>query len=279
MPVGETALFLAVVTAVLLVVPTAPGAHKLLEVYEDWSTPTIRADRWLGRADDAHEMQRTLPHDGSRLVMRYKRVGRLLSGSAFVFLQHRMFLSNAALIDHLEADFRVRHVEVAGCPENPRQTRVRPAVIDFKAFSDGTPGGPDDQTGDHILRLHVNQEENATDPSELTVQAFLFRCVDPACANAIADVSDLNIGTVRVGRRFTLRALWDRDAAQFRVGFNRTPDVVLAYNPALDVTNARVPFASVRQQLVVSDCTSTRALADAEIVVLEVRTNSEAIIP
>jgi hypothetical protein len=257
----------------------AQATHEALGVYEDWTTPTMRADRWLGRADDSQEVQREIKAHRHTLVMRYRRLGQNLPGIGQILPAHRIFLSNSSVIDHLEADFNVRHVEVVGCPDNPGRTRVRPAIIDFKAFNDGTPGEAGDQTGDHFIRVLVNQEPNALNPRELAVQAFLFRCSDPACANAVATVFDLAVGTVIVGRDFTLRARWDRAGSRFFVGLDDNPEAILLYSPLLDGANARVPFASVRQQMIVGDCIAVQTVADGKAEVKQVRTNISAIVP
>jgi hypothetical protein len=83
---------------------------------------------------------------------------------------------------------------------------------------------------------------------------------------------------VTIGRRFTLRIAWDRPFAQFRVGVNGGPDAVLAYNPSLDMGNAHVPFADVRMQTVVANCTAAPTSADAETEIHSVRTNASVVI-
>jgi hypothetical protein len=166
---------------------------------------------------------------------------------------------------------------VNGCAANPGLTVVRPAILAVSAFNDGTPGG---QTGDHYIQVQVNSPADSLDPASfLTVQANIVRCLNPTCSIGSSPVFNLGVATVPVAERFTLRAIWDRPNNRFLVGVNDNPDVILAYDPALDTANARVPFASVRAAMLTANCTAGPAVADAEIAIQEVRTNLSAIIP
>jgi hypothetical protein len=66
----------------------------------------------------------------------------------------------------------------------------------------------------------------------LTVQAFLFRCIDGGCSNAISNIFNLNVAKVRIGELFTLRAIWDEPNHCFLVGVDDEPDVILPYDPS-----------------------------------------------
>lgn len=173
-------------------------------------------------------------------------------------------------------------VVFVGCASNPTApgTRVRPAMVDVTAFNDGSSTTAGNALGDHFVRVMVNREATSADPwNELRVQAFLFRCVDAACSNALSSVFDLDVGRVFVGIPFTLRAEWDREGHRFVAGVSGYPDVVLPYAPALEVSPPRIPFASVREQNVNAICSTHATVADSTVIVSEVRTNPEAVIP
>ncbi|MEK7216512.1 MAG: hypothetical protein AAB289_13040, partial [Chloroflexota bacterium] len=263
---------IVVLVAAALALPVlgrpAQAAHEPLAIYEDWrSAKTIRSDRWAGRDDPAQEVERDVR--GHKLLMRHRRQGVTTAGNAgFVGAFNVMSLSNPAAIDQMEVEFKIRQAVVVGCAANAF-TRLRPAAISLNTFNDGSSPG---LTGDHFIRVLVNREAVTGDPEGvLTVQAAVFRCIDAVCSNAISNVFNMAVGTVMVGENFTLRAVWDEPNNRFLVGIDDQPDVVLAYNPLLNQRPARVPFADVRMQSVVANCSAAPALNDAEITVGEVR--------
>jgi len=258
----------------------AQATHEPFGIYEDWrSAKTIRSDRWAGRDDPAQEVERDIR--GHKLLMRHRRQGVTAMGDAgFVGASNVMSLNNPTAIDQLEVEFNIRQAAVVGCAANPTFTRLRPAGISLNKFNDGTSPGPGNMTGDHFVRVLVNREAFTADPEGvLTVQAFVFRCINAVCSNAISNVFNLAVATVTVGENFALRAVWDAPNNQFLVGVGDQADVALAYTPALNQGLARVPFADVRMQSVVANCSAAPALNDAEITVGEVRTNLGAVIP
>jgi len=272
---GRTGLLL---TGFLLVAPAPGGAsHESFVVYEDWTTSeTLRSDRWTvqegGPAQDG-----ALEIKGHQLVMRQRREGTTTSNAGSTGAVQGILARNPSAIDQMEADFKVRNMTVSGCAVNPGLTMVRPALLSFSAFNDGSPGG---QTGDHSIGVQVNGPADSVDPSGvMTVQGYVVRCSNPTCSIGSSSIFNLAVATVLVSEPFTLRAIWDRPNNRFLVGVNSNPDVVLAYDPALDSANARVPVASVRAAMLAANCTAGPAVADAEIAIQEVRTNLSAIIP
>lgn len=249
-------------------------------VYEDWTSPTIRSDRWIGRTDQAYETR--LEVLGHHLLMRYRLEGLTGSNTGFRGAMHRI-VALSPVIDEIEANFQIKSYTIIGCEANqlPTGTRVRPVMISLWKFNDGTSSSPGDMTGDHFVRVIVNREAFTTDPEGvLTVQAFLFRCIDATCSNAISNVFNLDFGKIRVGKPFSLRAMWEKNNYRFLVGFNSNPDIVLAYDPALDKGPARNSYAAdIRQQLVNATCIAGPTVTDAEIKVREIYTNVSAIIP
>jgi hypothetical protein len=258
-------------------VAAAPSSAEpaSIAVYEDWRSGTIRPDRWTVREGVAQDMNADVR--GHTLRMRYRHEAATSSDRGLNAANHILTFANPVTIDRLEADVKVTRANVAGCAANPGATRLRPASISFNTFNDGTSIAG--MTGDHIVRLLVNREADSTDPPEvLTVQAFVGRCINAACTDAISNLFNLAVGTVTVGNRFTLRIAWDRSFAQFRVGVDNGSDAVLAYNPSLDTGNARGPFADLRMQTVVANCTAAPASADAETEIHSVRTNASVVI-
>lgn len=265
----------AIFIAVFLSGVAAAQGSDPLAVYEDWRSGSIRPDRWVMREAVAQDMRAEVR--GHTLRMRYRQQGTTVSDQGFIGANHLLTFANPAGIDRLEADLKVVRAEVEGCAANPGFTRVRPAAIAFNSFNDGTSNIG--LIGDHIVRVLVNREADSPDPPDvLTVEAFVFRCFDAACNDGRSTLFNRAVARVGVGNRFTLRLAWDRPLARFVVGVDDGPDAVLAYDPALDTGNAHVPFADVRMQTVVANCTAAPTSADAEIEVHAIRSNASVVI-
>lgn len=273
--------FFVVFMVGIFIIPSVTFGQVAIEpwaVYEKWSGQLIRADRWKGRVDTGLEIKREIVK--GQLVMRYRMAGATTSNTGFTNGYHRLYAANAINMNQIEADIKVKNYTITGCPQNPGSTRIRPAAVSLSKFNDGTSSGPGDMTGDHILRVLLNREWNSPDPAgEFTVQAFLFRCTDSACVNGESIPHNLDMGTVKTGKWFTLRAVWDELNNRFLVRLNNEPEVVLSYPPGSNARSAIVPFADVRMQMVAGNCEDDPVEMDAEIVVDRVRTNESAVIP
>jgi hypothetical protein len=247
-------------------------------VYENWKNPEIRADRWrTGRNDDSLEVKREIK--GNRLEMGYRVMGSIASNTGALSAQNRLFTKNPSAITQIETDFKVVSLFTDRCQANPNSTRVRPAAIDLNKFNDGSTTGGTDMTGDHFVRVLVNREADSSDSEGvLTASAFLFRCSDPVCGNASSSVFNLDMGKVSVGKKFTLRIMWDNLNNLFIVGFN-DDDFILSYDPNLNKRPAQSPFATIRMTMVPGNCTAAPIETEATTDVREIRTNISAVIP
>ncbi len=277
------------------------GADDALGVYENWKGKFISPEKWLkGKSDDAFEIVREIDHNN--LIMRTRTFSSILplgpydSSTAFLASSaNRLFFLNPSSIDAMEVDFRVKSAYVEVCPSpvinasaQEVHGRIRPAVIDIVKYNgaENPPTGIS-MTGDWIMRLQVNLEDNAERADELVGQAFLLKCADAACANAstppITDPNspykyfDVNLGTVKIGEKFTLRIIWDQAGKAFIVGLN-SYNTTFMYDPGDNKRPSLSPFASIRTQLYPVNCHDQRNEADAIVEVLEVRTNVSAIV-
>jgi hypothetical protein len=251
-------------------------------VYESWSTPTIRSDRWRVWTSIAHEARREVK--GHSLLMRFRFEGAKTSNPGGIVATQAFQMLNPSAVNAIKVKFLVKNYTVIGCEENNPfwSTRIRPASITFKKFNDGSSLEPGDLTGDYIVRLVVNRESVTSDPrGVMTVMAFLARCDNPACSSAVVKVSDPNMGQVKVGEEFSLRIVWDEPNERFLVGYNNNPDVILDYTGLniLNIKDAVGPLAEFNTHLVNANCEEGPTINDAEIKVLKVYTNASAIIP
>lgn len=249
-------------------------------VYEDWKDPEIRADRWARGQNDnyAFEVRREivkgnrLEEKRNRLEMKYRVIGQSAT------LQNRLSVKKPATITQIEADFRVESLAIINCatyPNNPF-TMVVPALIDLALFNDGGSSDPKDATGDYFARVLVRREAASTEPDDmLTAGAYLYR-TDTSDGSGITLKKTIDIGKVNVGEKFTLRILWDKTRSEVFVGLN-DEDALLSNNVP-NVEAAHSPFASIRQRMQLGAC-STQIEEEATTQVLEVRTNTSALIP
>jgi hypothetical protein len=210
-----------------------------------------------------------------------------------------LFFLNPSSIDAMEVGFRVKSAYVEECPSpvinaaappghQEVHGRIRPAVIDMVKYNgaDSPPEGTS-MSGDWIMRLQVNLEDNAERADELVGQAFLLKCSDAACSNASTPTTtdpnspykyfDVNLGTAKIGKKFTLRIMWNQAENSFVVGLNGYK-TTFTYDPGDHQRASRNPFASIRTQLIPVNCPDQRNEADAIVEVLEVRTNLSAIV-
>lgn len=261
----------------LLLVIIVPGlstkAFSQVEpygVYEDWKNPEIRADRWKnGKNDDSLEVKREI--HGNRLEMRYRVMGQS------IISQNRLSTKNPSTITQIEADFKVVSLSVENC-DNNSFTKVVPALIDLALFNDGSSSSPVNATGDYFARVLARRNATSIDPDGmLTVDAYLYHCVDPGCGTlgTIQYIEDM--GRVRVGKKFTLRIIWDKLQNKIFVGLN-DDDVILSYIPVPNFELAQSPFSSIRMRMELGSCQSPIE-AEATTQVREIRTNISAVIP
>jgi hypothetical protein len=237
-------------------------------IYENWKNPEIRADRWrIGRNDDSLELKREI--HGNRLEMKYRVMGS--SGN----YQNRLYAKNPSTITQIEADFKVVSLSVDNCEDNT-YTKVVPALIDLTMFNDGSSGTG--EAGDYFARVLVRRNAISIDPDDmLTADAYLFRCMDSSCAGISPVQYKEDIGRVLVGKKFTLRIMWDKLQDKLFVGLN-DDDVPLSYNSAQNHGPAKIPFSSIRMRMELGSCPSPIE-AEATTQVHEIRTNISAVIP
>lgn len=274
----RAALF-AVLLGTLLLTPT-PGqaGHEAFGVYDDWSQPTIRSDRWRGVEDfGGQEVKREV--QGDKLQMRFRLEGGTFSDTGAFFADNFLLVTNPLSVDQLEAEFQVKALTVTGCPANPTASRARAARLLITRFNDGTSTGPGDRTGDHFGLIVARRDSNATEePGILLVSGSVLRCTDPGCTDT-SDVAFIVLPqTVQVGEPFTLRLIWDQPMRRFLLGVGTDPEVPLNY-AASDTAPAVLPFAGVQIAHTAANCRAGPTAVDAETEVGVVQTNVSAIIP
>ena len=263
-----------------LVLTSRPGqaGHEAFGVYDDWSQPTIRSDRWRGVEDfGGQEVKREV--QGDTLQMRFRLEGGTVSDTGAFFADNFLLVTNPLAVDQLAAEFQVKALTVTGCPANPTASRARAARLPITRFNDGTSTGLGDRTGDHFGLIVARRDSDATEaPGILLVSGSVLRCTDSGCTDT-SDVAFIVLPqTVQVGEPFTLRLIWDQPMRRFLLGVGTDPDVPLNY-AASDAAPAVLPFAGVQIAHTAANCRAGPPVVDAETEVGVVHTNVSAIIP
>ena len=269
-----------VLLGLLLALPMSAGAgHEPFAVFEDWSSATLRSDRWIGTADPGQELVREV--GAGALTMRYRREHLSDVNQGAPFFSSRISAVNPFAIDQFQVTARVRHVEVKGCDANPTPSTVRALAVDFAKFND-LPGGstPGNATGDYNARIEVLRRSDSLDPPKvLTVRGIVFRCNVPGCGQ-VSVIGLVELGQVRVNEKFRLRLIWDEAGGRFLVGLDDGPNVPLPY-VVTTLQPPGNPFATIRIQHLPANCTDAAGgptVGDATVQVLEVLTNSSAVV-
>lgn len=265
--------------AMVIVGPiSGQASHEPFGVYEDWKTG-FRRDRWRGfETFGGQEIRRELR--GKKLIMRFRREGDTDSNAGRRTSSHRLNFSDPASLDQIEVDFKVKRFTVTGCAANSTPSRVGAGGLSLTGFNDGSSIVAGDRTGNHFGLIRAQRFSNSSDGKKiLRVIGFLIRCDDPFC-DTTSTVSSIFLGTVKK-KTFTLTIILDKDNDRFQFGLGTDPLVGIDYGflGINDAAEAVLPFAHINIRNSAANCTAGPTEADAEIRVIEVRTNTSAIVP
>ena len=285
---GRTARWISITTVLIVIITSgAVGAGQSSDdfvVYEDWTTADhIRSDRWSQAGDVSQDTRAEL--QGDHVVLRHRRQAAAATDVGIVLTNNRLLLTHPETVDHLAAEFTVRHLALQACPANPMPASVRAAAIDFSKFSDldpSIPRVPGSLVGDYFARVQAVRSADSTDPEGiLTVLGIIVRCNNPSCSDATT-IQLTPLGQVTVGQKFEVRLIWDPVVGEFRAGLDRGADVSLPFPASLNVREPNVRFGGARVFHRLPNCTAASGgpiEMDVETRVGTVKTNASAVIP
>jgi len=270
-----------VIGLALASLPLAPGpgqaSHQAFSVYEDWSGPRIRGDRWRGgEASNGQEVLRELvtASFGQYFTMSLRREGETdrnnLSRTSSTFLN----LANPASIDQIEALMGILDVHVEQCAANATPSEAR-LLIAMTAFNDGSSTGTGDRTGDYNAVVQAIRRSSSADPAGiLRVEGRLTRCQNAACSTEEQIVAPKDLGlSLGIGVAFTMRLIWDAPNNQFLVGVNTDANVALPYT-ANDAQPAVQRSAGIEIRNSTANCKAGATEADLGAGVGTIWTNA-----
>jgi hypothetical protein len=269
-----------VIGLVLASLPLAPGpaqSQEALSVYEDWSGPRIRGDRWRGgEVSNGQEVQRELKSAlfGNYLTMSLRREGETDSNTGSRTSSTFLNFANPASIVQIEALMGVIDVLAEQCQANDTPSEAR-LLIAMTPFNNGSSTGAGDRTGDYNALVQAIRRSNSADPAGiLRVEGRVTRCQNPACSSERDIVAPKDLGvSLAVGAAFTMRLIWDAPNNQFLAGVNAN-SVALPYAPANDAQPAVQRSAGIEIRNTTANCSAGSTEADLEAGVGTVRTSS-----
>jgi hypothetical protein len=269
---------IGLVVAALPLIAARNAPRDAFAVYEDWSKPTIRSDRWRG-SEEPGGQEITRKVKNLHLGMRYRMEGFINSDTGFADGASILSTTNPTQITQMAADAKIKKYETHECAANPRLTRVRTIRLEIIKFNDGSSTGPTDRTGDHLGRVQVVRDSDSPDPPEI-LQAIgsIHRCQNPDCSDQKRFGGEHPLGPVSVGKLHQVRVIWDKPGHQFLFGLNTNADVPIP-STVSDSAPAVFPSATVEQRATPANCTSQRIVTDSTNRVYKVYTNPAAIIP
>ncbi len=279
--------------SVLLLFPgQGSPSHEPFGIYEDWSSPTIRSDRWrggefggtplnvMGEPTMGVVTETRRETDAGTQRMRYRREGGTASNVGGAFTSNFLAVTHPLLVDQLEATFTVDDpVTVTACPEN-NTSRARPASLLLSRLNNGQGADIVDRTGDLFAAIGAHRDSSSMDPpGVLQVFGFLTRCDNANCGGDTPALSFVQLQSVTVATPFRLRVIWDAPNSQFLFGVDDNPNAALTYNPVVFFREARLPFANISIGHATANCVAGPAAVDSANRVGEFHTNTSAIIP
>ncbi len=208
----------------LVVLASVPvSAVEPLALYDNFNAPLIDPDRWFGSEFSFLGAEAVREIFGNRLHMRYRGYGDTGSNSDTMFDLFRLNFADADAVTAMKATVRVTNVESTGCAANGSPTQARASLNGF-FFNTRTPT-PGSAENDVLAAIRVRRLSDSTDPAGvLQVVAVVIHCGDANCFTG-PFLGFINLGTVAVGDKVTLRIQWDPDNNRFIFQRGNQPEV------------------------------------------------------
>jgi len=267
-----------VAAALPLIAARGVSSRDAFTVYEDWTNPTLRSDRWRG-SEQAGGQEIVRKVRRLHLAMRYRMEGFTSTDIGFTNGGNTLATTNPTQITQLAADAKVTAITTVECATNPRLTRTRALRLQIVKFNDGASTGSTDRTGDMMGRVQVVRDSASVDPPDvLQVEGSVHRCENADCSDVKRFGGMHALGPVNVGAKFQIRVSWDKANKQFLFGLNSNADVPVAYTQS-DALPAVAPAATLSQVSTPANCTGGPIVTDSANRVYLVYTNPSAVIP
>lgn len=239
---GAAALLVA-----LCLTMTAAVAEAQVTLYDDFTSPRIDENKWVGRqfvtreggTGDLLEIQREISA-AQMLVLQTRVVGGRADMFGTVTVENALAFRHAQTFDGIVFDVAVRKLDVTGCV-GTAATEIEARAV-FALFDDGF--------GDVVADVGVMRSSDSAAPAgELEVTASLVHRSD--AGNTLLD--RVSLGSAVLGQQMKLRLRWDAARSRVRVQRDADAAVSIGYVNAVLGEPAR-PHKYLAARAKVGDC-------------------------
>lgn len=196
-------LFCAFLLPVLYCIPVH---GESLVIYDNFSSPLINPDKWMGEEANSGKILRDSFRQISRKALDMKIVGysNTDSDTGSEIGTNSVIHTNGELVTDFMTTLTVKQFSVSACESNASGNFAR-ARITAPLFNVGTPV-PDSSVDDIYAQYRVIGAPEVSDT--LKVVAFVQRCLDDGCSST-QELFKKQVCTIGVAEPIKLRIKWN----------------------------------------------------------------------
>jgi len=231
-------------TVVLIVILTGISAQAQVEplvLYENFNATSkiLDPEKWCGSesytaADRGVESARQIKKEPTYGYMGLNILNRVYgdtgSDSGVSTVYNRVIFRNGENVNSIKATVQVKKVQATGCTANLSETKAQARIGGF--FFNTGPRTADNATNDVWATIYVGRSSNSTDPSNvLEITGEVHHCTNINCYTGTL-IGTQDLGTVKLGKKVTLRITWDPQNDRFIFQKGKDPEVYITYDTA-----------------------------------------------
>ncbi len=264
-------------------------SQEPLVLYDNFRGKSIDPDKWLDIpvTPGIIDVKRFVKWNRLHLMQR-SYGGPQSSGQ--ISTRIRLQFKNP-LVTAIQAKFKVKHVEVVGCPSTQldipdRASRLRAGRLSGSFFNTGSVDPPPDAINDVFAAIEIVRESVLPDPDGmLMIRGRVIRCTDPFCSGGDElPGSPVDLGTIMVGQWTKLLIQWDREytddddaTGAFIFQRDNDPEIILPYYFENEI-DALDPSKRIGVDARVTNCAGEpRPVGYADVVIKNVFVNATAL--
>ena len=236
-------LFLSctLVLIVILIGISAQAQVEPLVLYENFNATSkiLDPEKWCGSesytaADRGVESARQIKKEPTYGYMGLNILNRVYgdtgSDSGVSTVYNRVIFRNGENVNSIKATVQVKKVQATGCTANLSETKAQARIGGF--FFNTGPRTADNATNDVWATIYVGRSSNSTDPSNvLEITGEVHHCTNINCYTGTL-IGTQDLGTVKLGKKVTLRITWDPQNDRFIFQKGKDPEVYITYDTA-----------------------------------------------
>lgn len=222
-----------------------------LVLYDNFNAKLINPDRWFGSTYGI--LLETVREITSNHLN--------LSGRSYGITDENTGLTRSAVtlsfpnlnIFTIQSTIQVKDYELVGCGDNDTTSRVRARIVG--SFFNIANQKPNSAENDVRAQVRLQRKAESTDAKNVLIVGIdVYRCTDYNCQGDEI-LGTIDLGTVKVGRRVTLRLEWDQAGKRFIVQRDNEAEVSLYYTvPDTQPPSVKIKRLEAAQTL--ANCTT-----------------------